>query len=483
MLHLGHILAALTDYQPTGDEPVVAPRTVTSFVVDSREAGPGSVFVAFSGERADGHAFVADAFARGAIAALVERSPGGDWPVIDTRPRAGEPSPNLSQWAGDRMAGPVLFQVDDTLRALQTVARAWRARLDTRVIGITGSVGKTSTKELIAAVLSRRYRTLKSSGNQNNEIGVPLTLLNLRPEHERAVIEMGMYAQGEIDLLCDLARPVVGVVTMIGPVHMERLGSMEAIVAAKRELVAALPPEGTAVLNYDDPRVMSMAEHTRARVFTYGLDAGADLWADAIDSMGLDGVRFALHYGDETLTVGVPLLGRHSVHTALRAAAVGLLEGLSWDEIIAGLNDNSAQLRLVVSHGPRDSVLIDDTYNSSPDSALAALNLLADLPGRRIAVLGDMLELGRAEKQAHRVVGRRAADVADLVIAVGPRARVIGAEALALGMPTDHVFLVDDAPAAVPILEEAIQSGDVILIKGSLGMRMDRIVTALGRMG
>ena len=482
MLHLGHILAALTDYQPTGNEPEVAPRTVTSFVVDSREAGPGSVFVAFNGERADGHAFVADAFARGAIAALVERSPGGDWPMIDTRPRTGKPTPNPSPWAGDWAAGPVLFQVDDTLRALQTVARAWRARLDTRVIGITGSVGKTSTKELIAAVLSRRYRTLKSSGNQNNEIGVPLTLLNLRPEHERAVIEMGMYAQGEIDLLCDLARPVVGVVTMIGPVHMERLGSMEAIVAAKRELVAALPPEGAAVLNYDDPRVMSMAEHTRARVFTYGLDAGADLWADAIDSMGLDGVRFALHYGDETLTVGVPLLGRHSVHTALRAAAVGLLEGLRWDEIIAGLNDNSAQLRLVVSHGPRGSVLIDDTYNSSPDSALAALNLLADLPGRRIAVLGDMLELGRAEKQAHRVVGRRAADVADLVIAVGPRARVIGAEALALGMPTDHVFLVDDAPAAVPVLEEAIQPGDVILIKGSLGMRMDRIVTALGRM-
>jgi len=507
MLHLGHILAALTDYQPTGNEP-----EVTSFVVDSREAGPGSVFVAFSGERADGHAFVADAFARGAIAALVERLPGGDWPVIDTRSRAGEPSPNPSQWAGERAAGaspgpsqragermaghlsgpsqwagdwpagPVLFQVDDTLRALQTVARAWRTQLDTRVVGITGSVGKTSTKELTAAVLSRRYRTLKSSGNQNNEIGVPLTLLNLRPEHERAVIEMGMYAQGEIDLLCNLARPVIGVVTMIGPVHMERLGSMDAIVAAKRELVAALPPEGAAVLNYDDPRVMSMAAHTRARVFTYGLDAGADLWADAIDSMGLDGVKFALHYGDETLTVGVPLLGRHSVHTALRAAAVGLLEGLSWDEIIAGLSDNSAQLRLVVGHGPRGSVLIDDTYNSSPDSALAALNLLADLPGRRIAVLGDMLELGRAEKQAHRVVGRRAADVADLIIAVGPRARIMGGEALALGMPTDHVYIVEDAPAAVPILEETIQPGDVILIKGSLGMRMDRIVTALGRM-
>ncbi len=469
MLTLGHVLAALLDYRPTGEEPGVA-----AFVVDSREAGPGSVFVACSGERADGHAFVADAFARGAIAALVERSPGGDWPVVDTRV-AAPPHPFA--------ALPLVIQVNDTLRALQTVAAAWRARLDTRVIGITGSVGKTSTKELTAAVLARRYRTLKSVGNQNNEIGVPLTLLNLRPEHERAVIEMGMYAQGEIDLLCRLARPVIGVVTMIGPVHMERLGSMEAIVAAKRELVAALPEDGAAVLNVDDPRVMSMAAHTRARVFTYGLDPAADLWADGIDSMGLDGVRFTLHHGDEALNVGVPLLGRHSVHTALRAAAGGLLEGLSWEEIVAGLSDSAAQLRLVVSDGPRGSVLIDDTYNSSPDSALAALNLLAELPGRHIAVLGDMLELGRAEKQAHRVVGRRAADVADLIIAVGPRAATIGAEALALGVPTDHVHLVDDALAAVPILEETIRAGDVILVKGSLGMRMDRIVTGLGRIG
>ena len=473
MLTLGHILEALTGYRPTGNEPAVS-----SFVVDSREAGPGSVFVAFLGERADGHAFIADAFARGAIAALVERAPVGDWSVIDATNRSASATHHLPPATAGQ---PWLILVDDTLSALQALARAWRARSNVRVIGITGSVGKTSTKELTAAVLSRRYTTLKSSGNQNNEIGVPLTLLNLRPEHERAVIEMGMYAEGEIDLLCNLARPHIGVVTMIGPVHMERLGSLEAIVAAKRELVAALPEDGTAVLNIDDPRVMSMAGHTRARVFTYGLDPAADLWADDIDSMGLSGVRFTLHHDREALSVRVPLLGRHSVHTALRAAAVGLLEGLRWDEIVAGLNAGTSQLRLVVSDGPRGSVLIDDTYNSSPDSALAALNLLADLPGRHIAVLGDMLELGRAEKQAHRVVGRRAADVADIVIAVGERARIIGAEALALGMPTDRVHVVAEAPAAVPILEGIIQAGDVVLVKGSLGMRMDRIVAALGR--
>ncbi len=467
MLTLAHILSPLTDYRPAGDEPAVS-----SLVVDSREVGPGAVFVAFAGERVDGHHFVAEAFERGAIAALVERPLAGDWPVIDTR--AAHP--------GRPARLPVVILVDNTLYALQTIARAWRARFDLRVIGITGSVGKTSTKELTAAVLGRRFRVLKSVGNQNNEIGVPLTLLNLRPEHERAVIEMGMYSEGEIALLCNLARPQVGVVTMIGPVHMERLGSLEAIVAAKRELVAALPDDGVAVLNLDDPRVMSMADHTRARVFTYGLDSAADLWADDIESMGLDGVRFTLHHAGETLTVRVPLIGRHSVHTALRAAAVGLIEGLGWDDIVAGLNATAAQLRLVVSDGPRGSVIIDDTYNSSPDSALAALNLLADLQGRRIAVLGDMLELGRAEKQAHRVVGRRAADVADVVVAVGERARTIGAEALALGMPADRVRLVDDAPAAVPVLQELIRAGDIVLVKGSLGMRMDRIVTALGRL-
>ncbi len=463
---LGHILEALTEYRPTREEPAVS-----SFVVDSREAVPGSVFIAFPGENVDGHDYVADAFARGAIAALVQEPVDGDWATIDARG---------GQAAAPELL-PVCILVDDTMRALQQISRAWRARFDVRLIGITGSVGKTSTKELTAAVLSQRYWTLKSEGNQNNEIGVPLTLLNLRPEHERAVVEMGMYAQGEIDLLCDLARPVIGVVTMIGPVHLERLGSLEAIVAAKRELVAALPDDGAAVLNLDDPRVMDMAAYTRARVFTYGLDSAADVWADQIESMGLDGVRFTLHHRDEALSVRVPLLGRHSVHTALRAAAVGILEGLGWEEIVAGLGGLSSQLRLVVIPGPRDSLLIDDTYNSSPDSALAALNLLADLDGRRIAVLGDMLELGDAEFQAHRMVGRRAAEVADALITVGRRAQTIGHEALGAGLTGAQVQMVDDAPESVGLLEELIRPGDVILIKGSLGMRMDRIVTELGR--
>ena len=469
MLTLGHFLETLSDYQPTGAEPAV-----TAVVVDSREAEPGAVFVAEAGETLDGHDFVPDAFARGAIMALVERPLPSDHQIVDLRD--GRPE-NLT-WQT-----PFCLLVADSVAAMQAVAGAWRARFETRVIGITGSVGKTSTKELVYSVLSQRYRTLKSPGNRNSILGLPPVLLQLRPYHQRAVLEMGMYVPGEIAQLCQMARPEIGVVTIIGPAHLERAGSMEAIVAAKRELVEALPEHGVAILNKDDERVMGMADHTRAAVFTYGLDSSADLWADNIHSRGLEGVRCTFHHGQETLTVHVPLLGRHSVHTALRAAAVGLVDGLSWPEIVAGLSQTTAQLRLVAVHGPKNSIIVDDTYNASPDSVMAAFNLLKDLDGRHIAVLGDMLELGHMEEAAHRLVGRRAMDVAQILVTVGKRGRIIGEEARLVGMPADRVFMVDDAEAAAPLLETIIEDGDVILVKGSLGMRLDRIVTALGRDG
>ena len=473
MLNLGHFLEALSSYQPTGSEPAI-----TSVVIDSREVVAGSLFVAFPGEQADGHEYVQTAFDKGAVAALIEREIPGDHPVIDLR---GQVSLGIDPRV--QIITPVCLLVDNTLTALQTAAQAWRERFSVRVIGITGSVGKTSSKELIHSVLSRRFRTLKSAGNQNNEIGLPLSLLKLERHYERVVLEMGMYTTGEISRLCQMAQPEVGVLTIIGPVHLERAGSMEAIVAAKQELVEALPEHGTAVLNKDDERVMSMAEHTKAAIFTYGLDSGADLWADNIHSMGLEGVGFTLHHGRDAMRVQVPLLGRHSVHTALRAAAVGLVEGMSWPDIIAGLSKTTAQLRLVAVPGPKDSIIIDDTYNASPDSVMAAFNLVKDLDGRRVVVLGDMLELGYMEEESHRLIGRRAADVARILIAVGPRSRVLGEEALNVGMPADRVFMVDDAVTAVSILEEIIQEKDIILIKGSYGMRMDRIVAALGRDG
>jgi UDP-N-acetylmuramoyl-tripeptide--D-alanyl-D-alanine ligase len=273
------------------------------------------------------------------------------------------------------------------------------------------------------------------------------------------------------------------VVTIIGPVHAGRAKTLERIVAAKTELVEALPPapEGVAILNYDDENVRAMAEATAARVFYYGLSPEADLWADEIDGLGLDGIRFQLHYQGEALHVRIPLLGRHSVHTALRAAAVGLTEGLTWQEIIEGLRAPSAQLRLVAVPGPRDSTILDDTYNASPASGIAALNLLNELEGRKIAVLGDMLELGGHEREGHEKVGMRALEVADILITVGPRGRMIGQTALRWGMDADSVKMVDTNDQAVALLEQVVSEGDVILVKGSRGMAMEEIVGSLGR--
>jgi UDP-N-acetylmuramoyl-tripeptide--D-alanyl-D-alanine ligase len=481
MLTLAHIIEALTGYQSAGGSQVI-----TDVVIDSRLTIPGALFIALPGERTDGHRFVAAAFARGASAAIVQREPEGAetaeaaagaprWRMLDLR----EPV-TYAQLTDLEL--PVCLRVENSLQAMQTLAAWWRGRLNPRVIGVTGSVGKTTSKELIAAVLSTRYRTFKSEGNYNNEIGLPLMLLKLTEAHERAVLEMGFYQPGEIKFLCGLARPHVGVVNNVYAVHLERAGTIENIARGKAELVEALPPapEGVAVLNYDDPLVLAMAGRTRARVLTYGLDPAADVWADSIESLGLAGIHFHLHYRNETLHVRVPLLGRHSVHTALRAVAVGLVEGLTWQEIIEGLTAIGAtQLRLVAVTGPKGSLILDDTYNASPESVVAALNLLADLEGRRVAVLGDMLELGSHEEMGHRLVGRRAADVADVLITVGPRARMIAAEARDAGLAPEAVVELDDSSQALERLREVIQPGDVILLKGSRGVRLDVIVPAL----
>jgi UDP-N-acetylmuramoyl-tripeptide--D-alanyl-D-alanine ligase len=291
-----------------------------------------------------------------------------------------------------------------------------------------------------------------------------------------------MYALGEITELTTIARPHVGVVTNVGPTHLERLGTIERIAQAKSELVEALPPAsegGVAILNGDDPIVRAMAEKTEAKVFYYGLDPACDLWARHVESQGLEGVRFQLYHKGERLHVKIPLLGRHSVHTALAAAAVGLVEGESWEEIIAGLWDVTEQLRLVAVQGIKGSIVLDDTYNASPASSIAALNLLEELVGRKIAVLGDMLELGDFEEEGHRKVGRRAVDVVSILITVGSRGRIIGQEALACGMAEGDVFMVEDNEQAAAHLRQIVSQGDVVLVKGSRGMEMEEIVAAL----
>lgn len=464
----------------------LAEQALTATTVNSRSAESGALFIALRGERTDGHLYLRDAFSRGAAAAIAEaRSQDLCSEATFVRPDGvlhdaqGQPTAQASL--------PLIFIVPDSLSALQRLAASWRQRLPAVAVGITGSVGKTTTKEIVANVLAQRYTTLRTEGNLNNEIGLPLTLLRLTPEHQRVVLEMGMYAVGEISRLCELARPRIGIVTNVGPTHLERLGTIERIAQAKAELPQALPPAdegGVAILNADDKLVLAMAGLTRARVFTYGLNPDSTLWAAEINSQGLEGIRFQFHHANRALHVRLPMLGRHSVHTALRGAAVGLAEGLSWSEIIAGLQELRGQLRLMVVPGLRDTTLIDDTYNASPDSMLAALNLLEEIANtshRAIAVLGDMYELGSYEQTGHRLVGGRAAQVVNKLVTVGERARWIAEEALACGMSVADVHPVAQNLDAIGVLQGLMRPGDVILVKGSRSAAMEAIVDALSR--
>jgi UDP-N-acetylmuramoyl-tripeptide--D-alanyl-D-alanine ligase len=445
---------------------------ITEAAVDSRLAIPGGLFVALPGERLDGHDFVADAFQRGASFALIQHEIDAAYQTVNLK--AGVEATLLPE-----TDAPICLLVENTLSALQQIARFWRRKLDLNVVGITGSVGKSTTKEVVAEVLSQRYRTLKSPGNMNNEIGLPLTILRLSAGYERAVLEMGFYVPGEIALLCEIAQPRIGVVTNIGTVHAERAGSQEAIFRGKSELVQALPGDGVAILNLDDPWVSKMAELTKARVFFYGLDPEADLWADNVEGLGLEGIRFQLHYRHETLHIHIPMIGQHSVHTALRAAAVGLADNLTWQEIIDGLRQGHTQLRLTAVRSENGALMLDDTYNASPESMLAALNLLAELDGHKVAVLGDMLELGQYEKKGHEIVGVRAAEVADALVTIGTLGHLIATAARWAGMQSERVSEFEDTDEAISFLQKSLTEKDVVLVKGSHVIRMDRIVTAL----
>jgi UDP-N-acetylmuramoyl-tripeptide--D-alanyl-D-alanine ligase len=432
-------------------------------VVDSRRITPGDIFFALPGERTDGHRFLDAAVAAGAAALVV-----------------GQP---LAAARLDELAGPgqrvTIVAVDDVAVALRAVAASYRERFSPLVVGITGSLAKTSTKELAAEVLAVRYAVLKSAGNENNEIGLPLTLLRLRPEHEAAVLEMGLYTQGEIALLARLARPSIGVVTAVRGVHVSRAGSIEAIEAGKRELVEALPPDGWAVLNADDPRVTRMAAHTSARVLRYGFGVAADVRAEDVRWRGAKGMAFRLHLPGGTAEVVTPQLGRHGVHNALAAAAVATCAGLDADAIVAGLaRDVPVAHRSQLIHAGRWTIL-DDSYNASPDAVVAALDLLAGLPGRRVAVLGAMLELGDASPREHRRVGAHAAGVVDRLVVVGQDAADIAVGAREAGLARERVTLVPDRDAALADLLTDLHDGDVVLVKASRGAALDLLVERL----
>ena len=435
---------------PNGDERFVGG------AFDSRIAEPGSVFFALR-DRRDGHDFVADAFAHGARAAVVER-----------------PVPDVPD-------GALLVEVTDARHALRRLAEALRDANPIPAVGITGNVGKTTTKEATAAALGARYRVLRTTSSFNNEIGVPLTFLGIEPSHEVAVIEIGFYVPGEIADLSRLVRPQVGIITRIPevPVHYSRTPSVEAIAMGKSELIEALPHGGVALLNADDPRVRALAPRTKARVVLFGESADADLRATDVNARGIEGLRFVAHDGAQRAEVKLPLPGRHLVASALAALGAATTLGVPLDEAATALSTMDAPAHRMNVRRTAEFVVIDDSYNASPAAIMAALAVLGSVTTRRVAVIGDMLELGTLSADAHEAVGREAARHTDVLVGVGELARTMVGAARAAGLRETHQ--VADRAEALVLLRRILRRGDTVLVKGSHSLALDELADALVR--
>jgi UDP-N-acetylmuramoyl-tripeptide--D-alanyl-D-alanine ligase len=422
---------------------------------DSRIVQRGEVFFALRDQR-DGHEFVEDAFRRGARAAVVERA---------------VPAPDDA----------LLIEVSQPLHALRRLAEALRDAYPIPAVGITGSVGKTTTKEATAAALGARFRVLRTAASFNNEIGVPLTFLRIEPTHEVAVVELGFYVPGEIADLCRLVRPRIGIITEIPaiPVHFSRTPSVEAIAKGKAELIESLPDDGVALLNADSPRVRALAPRTRARVVLFGESDEAELRAVDVQASGLDGLRFTAVYGGERARVALPIPGRQLLPAALSAlgAAHALGVPLAEAAVALGTLEQPAH-RMEIRRGPGVTV-IDDSYNASPAAVEAALAVLRDVKGRRIAVLGDMLELGTFSAGAHEALGRDSARSTDVLIGIGELARTAVDTARSAGLA--QAYWASEPAEALVVLRRVQQKGDTILVKGSHSLRLDRLADALVR--
>lgn len=424
---------------------------------DTRTLAAGDCFVALRGDRFDGHAFVREVKSRGAVAALVSNRLLSDLPE------------DLG-----------LVEVPDTLEALQRFATTYRRLLSCRTIGVTGSSGKTSTKELIAAVLRTRFKTKATDANLNNHIGVPLTLLRLEEEDEFGVVEMGMNHPGEIAPLARMAAPEIGVISSIGPAHIEFFRNQAAIAEEKAALIAALPAHGVAILNSDDEWSRSIAHRTVARVVWVGGGAGSTWRAEDI-SIDAGGLSFRLHHGGASVPVRLPVLNRIMVGNALLAAAVGGECGLPLEEIARGISAMElpgARMQVVETGG---AWIINDAYNANPASMKAALVALKEFPNarRRIALLGSMGELGPHATRLHREVGAfAAAQGVEVLLAVGPHAEAYASGARGAG--GQDVTQVFDAGEAAAALKNILRAGDAVLVKGSHFMGLERVVEALG---
>jgi UDP-N-acetylmuramoyl-tripeptide--D-alanyl-D-alanine ligase len=422
---------------------------------DSRSVKQGELFIALSGEQFDGHDFAAQVAAQGAGGVLVSHNVTVPAPVA-------------------------VILCRDTLQALQDVAAYHRRRFTIPVLAITGSNGKTTTKDMVAALLSTQQCVLKTQANFNNEIGLPQTLLALTAEHQVAVVEMGMRGLGQITALAQIARPTAGIVTTVSPTHLELLGSLDNIAAAKAELVEAIPSDGFVVLNADNPYVAAMASKARCAVITFGIHNRSDLHGENIQSLA-EGVAFDCSYQGKRFSVRVPALGEHNVMNALAALAAGFKLGMNEQDMVRGLAQFVPSGMRMAMEKVGAYQVINDAYNASPASTVSALTTLVSLSASRtVAVLGDMLELGTIAEAAHREVGKTAAALAvDLLVTVGPLGKFIAAGAIENGHQA--TFACQNQAEAMQILQGKLVSGDVILIKGSRGMKMERLIPLLAK--
>ena len=437
-------IAAVTGASVRGE---LGTAEISSITTDSRNVVPGCLFAAIKGERSDGHDFIISASENGASCVLCERFVEVDIPQL---------------------------LVPDTQAALRAIAAFYRSRFDIPFVGVTGSVGKTTAKEMIGAVLSERFRTLRTEKNYNNELGVPLTLFRLRDGHQAAVVEMGISGFGEMTRLTEMVKPDIAVFTLIGDAHLEFLHDRSGVLRAKGEIISGMPESGVVIANGDDE---TMRGHDFGRrTVRFGLGADCDVRAEDICSDGIAGMRCVILSGNRRIPVHIPAFGRHLVHAALMGAAVGMELGLTDEEIIRGI----AGYETVGSRGRVIDTgvitILDDCYNANPTSAAAALDSLADLQGRHVAILGDMLELGENGPALHRAVGEKAA-CADLVLACGPLSRH-----LADGAGEKGIWFPDTA-SLIEALPVHIARGDSVLVKASHGMRFDAVAEALEKLG
>ncbi|MDQ4006144.1 MAG: UDP-N-acetylmuramoyl-tripeptide--D-alanyl-D-alanine ligase [Actinomycetota bacterium] len=444
-------IASVVEGTLRGDDTVV-----TGVSSNSREVREGDLFAAISGERADGHDFLEDAASRGAAGALVSRDV--------------------------RTAVPRVI-VADAVTALLTLAEHERESIEARVIGITGSTGKTSVKDLTAGVLSTRFRVTASPRSFNTEVGVPLTLMNAPADAEALVLEMGSRGLGQVAALCRVAGPEVGVVTGVGPAHMEMFGSLEVVADAKAELVEALPERGTAVLNGDDPVVSGFDTRTPARVMRYGTAATADIRAEDLELDPLGRPSFTLRTPAGEERVELPMSGEHMAMNALAAAAVGVALGLTPSECAAGLKDvRISPWRMELLEGAGGIRILNDAYNANPTSTAAALKAAKWIAGdgRCIAVLGEMAELGEESDQHHERIGELAVRLRiDHLVVVGHEARRIAIGAVREGVEPDLVTTVADIEEAADVVRGLAREGDVVLLKGSRVAGLERLAEAL----